>query len=228
MYFSQFGQDKFLNSIFKDDVGIFVDVGAHDGITINNTLYFENKGWTGYNIEPIPSVYDKLCINRPNCININCAITSDVDENTETETTETETTETTETTADFYKNVGYTEMISGLVKSYDRRHLERLQRELQLCGGTSEIVKVKTRTLSSICKEHKITKITYLSIDVEGAEFDVLKSIDYEYTFIDIIGFENNYPDVSKDIISFLQKKGFKVLNNSADIFMINTKSKYY
>ena len=52
--------------------GFFVDVGAHDGISINNTLYFErNNGWKGINIEPIKKVFDNLVINRPNCINLN-------------------------------------------------------------------------------------------------------------------------------------------------------------
>jgi hypothetical protein len=46
-----------------------------DGISINNTLYFEkNNNWTGINIEPIKQVFEKLVINRPNDINLNCAV----------------------------------------------------------------------------------------------------------------------------------------------------------
>jgi hypothetical protein len=55
-YYSQYKQDKFLHeNIFKDHInGIFVDAGAHDGISLNNTLFFEkNYNWTGINIEPI-------------------------------------------------------------------------------------------------------------------------------------------------------------------------------
>jgi hypothetical protein len=41
----------------------FVDVGAHDGVSLNNTLYFEKENdWTGINVKPI-KVY---MINRPN------------------------------------------------------------------------------------------------------------------------------------------------------------------
>ena len=39
---SQYSQDEFLeNNVFKGfKNGVFMDIGAHDGITINNTLYF--------------------------------------------------------------------------------------------------------------------------------------------------------------------------------------------
>ena len=42
-YKSQYNQDSYLeNQIFKGyKNGFYVDVGAHDGLTINNTLYFE-------------------------------------------------------------------------------------------------------------------------------------------------------------------------------------------
>ena len=77
MFYSQDGQDIYLeNNVFKGyKNGFYVDVGAHDGISINNTLYFEkNNNWTGINIEPIKKVFDKLVINRPNNINLNCAV----------------------------------------------------------------------------------------------------------------------------------------------------------
>ena len=77
MFNSQYKQDRYLEeNVFKGyKNGVFVDVGAHDGISINNTLYFEKyNNWSGINIEPIKSVYDKLLINRPNSKNINCAV----------------------------------------------------------------------------------------------------------------------------------------------------------
>ena len=73
MYYAQCGQDKILEeNIFKGfKNGIFIDVGAHDGVSFNNTLYFKKThNWLGINIEPIKTVYDKLVINRPNDINL--------------------------------------------------------------------------------------------------------------------------------------------------------------
>jgi hypothetical protein len=68
-----------------------------------------------------------------------------------------------------------------------------------------------------------------LSIDVEGAEFEVIKSINFDKVFIDVIGFENNYNDISIPIIEYLDNKGFIFINKTAlDIFMINKMSIFY
>ena len=52
MYNSQDYQDKYLEeNIFKGyKNGVFIDVGAHDGISINNTLYFEK--YISLGVEP--------------------------------------------------------------------------------------------------------------------------------------------------------------------------------
>jgi len=79
--------------------------------------------------------------------------------------------------------------------------------------------------METICDEYNVKHIHYLSIDVEGAEFDVIKSINFDKVFIDVIGFENNYNDVSLPIIRYLESKNYVVFNISLDIFMINKDS---
>jgi len=213
MFYSQENQDKYLETnIFKGlKNGVFLDIGAHDGLSINNTLYFEkNNGWTGINVEPIKKVFDKLVINRPNSTNLNYAVC-----NYEGET-------------DFVCNTGYTEMISGIKDTFDKRHFARLQNEMKRYGGTTEIIKVKTKKIENICKENNVSHINYLSIDVEGAEFEVIKSIDFDNVFIDVIGFENNYKDSSIPIIKYLEDRNYVVINKSIDIFMIHKDSVFY
>jgi FkbM family methyltransferase len=210
MFYSQYGQDKYLETdIFKGyKNGFYVDVGAHDGICINNTLYFEkNNNWTGINIEPVKKVFDNLVINRPNNINLNCAVCNNDGE------------------TDFLCNTGYTEMLSGIKDNFDIRHLNRLQNENTQMGSTTETIKVNTKKLETIFDENNISHIHYLSIDVEGAEFEVIKSINFDKVFIDVIGFENNYNDVSTPIVEYLQNKGFLFIHKSLDIFMINKMS---
>jgi FkbM family methyltransferase len=210
MFHSQDNQDKYLETyIFKGyKNGFYVDVGAHDGISINNTLYFEkNNNWRGINIEPIKKVFDNLVINRPNNINLNCAVCNNDGE------------------TDFLCNIGYTEMISGIKDNFDIRHLHRLQRENIQYGSITEVIKVETKKLETILHENDISHINYLSIDVEGAEFEVIKSINFDKVFIDVIGFENNYNDVSVPIVEYLQNKGFIIIHKSLDIFMINKMS---
>lgn len=211
-YYSQEGQDRYLDEyVFKQiENGFFVDVGAHDGIMFNNTLFFEkNRNWIGINIEPIEDVYKKLTLNRPKCINFQCAVTNQNGK------------------ANFIKNEGYTEMLSGLEETYDKRHIQRLNRELQTYSGTSEVIKVDTMKLSTIFDICGITKIDYLSIDTEGAEFEVIKSIDFDKVYIDVIGFENNYQDSSQKIVQYLENKNYKIIKSTIDIFMINKSSKF-
>lgn len=211
-YYSQVGQDKFLNEKYfknKKD-GIFIDVGAHDGITGNNSYFFEKElGWKGICIEPLPVIYKKLKQNRDS-ININCAVDV-LDGETE-----------------FIENKGWTEMLSGILKYYDKRHFHRRDKEIKIRGGKTSIINVETLTLKTICDTHNIEKIDYLSIDVEGGELSVIQSIDFNKVFIDIIGFEDNYPDVSPIIIEYLQNNNYEFIQkHKFDIFMIHKNSIY-
>ena len=213
MYHSQSGQDKFLeDAVFKGyKNGVYMDVGAHDGVSINNTLYFEQThGWTGINIEPIKSVFDKLVVNRPNDININCAVC-----NTDGET-------------EFWCNKGGTEMISGIKSLFNIRHIQRLARDNRRYQGKTKTIKVPTKRMETILDDCGIKNINYLSVDVEGAEFEVIKSINFDKVFIDVIDFENNYDDLSKPIVDYLGALGYKIILRASDIIMINEKSQFY
>ena len=116
-------------------------------------------------------------------------------------------------------------MLSGIRNTYDRRHIFRLQHEKKQFGGSTQIINVETKRLETILNEHKISNINYLSIDVEGGEYEVIKSINFDKVFIDVIGFENNYSDTSIPIIKYLEEKNYKVIKKCLDIFMINQKS---
>jgi FkbM family methyltransferase len=212
MYYSQCEQDKYLDmNVFKGfKNGVFMDIGAHDGVDLSNTLYFEKEhGWTGVHVEPNEVIFKRLVQNRPNCININCAVSNK------------------EGISDFYLNTGYTEMISGLKDNFDPRHLARLERENKEKGSSTEVVKVQTKRVDTICDENNIKYIHYLSIDVEGAEFDVIKSIDFDKVYIDLIGFENNFDDASQPIVEYLYTKGYIILRVYTDIFMIHYQSRF-
>lgn len=213
MYYSQFEQDEFLEkNAFKGyKNGFFVDVGAHDGVSLNNTLYYEtNNHWSGINIEPIKTVFDKLATARPNCVNLNCAVSNSCG------------------VSEFLLNEGYTEMISGLKDSYQPQHHERLKMENELTNSTTQIINVTTRTLESIFDEYNVKHVNYLTIDVEGGEFEVIKSINFDKVFIDIIGFENNYNDFSIPIAKYLEDRNYRILDwHIGDVFMIHKNSEF-
>jgi FkbM family methyltransferase len=212
--YSQDGQDKFLELHVFDGFtnGFFVDVGAHNGVSFNNTLYFEEASeWKGINIEANPTIFPALEKNRPACINLSCAISN------------------VEGTAEFYTTKGYAEMLSGLVDQYDPRHKERLLKETSTTNTTVETIQVPTRRLASVFKEYNVTHVNYLSIDVEGAEFSVLQSIDFDKVTFDVIGYEVNYKDSTDPILSFLESKGFVLLKNTGlDTFVIHRNSRFF
>ncbi len=217
-YYSQEGQDRILEqNIFKGfKNGVFVDVGAHDGVDLNNTLFFEaTHNWRGINIEPITSVYNRLITNRPYSINLNLAVND------------------TDGDVTFRENVGYSEMLSGIESHYNSEHIERINGEINRGVTSSSILKIiEGKRLDTIFNQHDIKHINYLSVDVEGGEYNVIQSINFDCVFIDVIGFEDNYGVThpkTKSVIDHLLTKNFNMLNlpMKPDIFMINKNSKF-
>lgn len=192
-YYSQFNQDRHVNEHFfknKKD-GIFIDVGAHDGININNTYFFEKElGWKGICIEPIPSVYKELEKNRKcKCVN-GCAYNYDGN-------------------LIFNIQEGYTEMLSGVYNDYDPLHLNRINNETKQMGGNSKLIESKCYTINTLCKDLLINYVDYLSIDTEGSELKVLQGINFDEILIHVIDVEDNYPDTFEPIQKLLEENNF-------------------
>jgi FkbM family methyltransferase len=213
MFYSQDKQDELLETyVFREHRrGVFVDVGAWDGVTFSNTLFFEKeRGWSGIHIEPLKDQYEALVKNRPHSVNLNVAVS---DFNGETE---------------FLSIPGPTSMLSGITSNYDPRHIERIALETSALNTQGTTVTVPVRRLDSIFREHNTRRVHYLSIDAEGSEMNIIRSIDFEFTYIDVIGFENNYDDKTRPIIEFLQQKGYiKLPIKSYDVFMVRANSPF-
>lgn len=62
-YYAQFGEDKVLEKLFPD-IGVFLDIGAHNGVTDSNTKMLEERGWNGICVEPHSVFYRALKKNR--------------------------------------------------------------------------------------------------------------------------------------------------------------------
>ncbi len=63
--------------------GVFIEVGAYDGIIQSNTKLLEEfYGWTGILVEPSPALYDRLVSNRPRSTCFQCALSSPEQDNT--------------------------------------------------------------------------------------------------------------------------------------------------
>ena len=67
-YYSELGDDRFVYETFfkyRSKPGIYLEAYASDGIQSSSTKAFEEIGWTGILIEPIPEVFTELVKNRP-------------------------------------------------------------------------------------------------------------------------------------------------------------------
>jgi FkbM family methyltransferase len=75
-YRSQWGEDRWLaEHLILPEVGVFVDVGAGDGTRGSNTLYWEDRGWTGLCIDADPRNREPLA--RRSCVVSTCAVSTE-------------------------------------------------------------------------------------------------------------------------------------------------------
>jgi FkbM family methyltransferase len=203
-YYGQVKQDQFINEfIFKGKkTGFFVEIGANNGITFSNSYFFEKLGWNGICIEPAPDTFRELVKNRKcTCLQLAVSIT--------------------EGQLDFCVVEG-SSVLNGLIDNYDSKQVERIKRESE----STKIIKVATRTAESIFDEHNVKHIDFCSIDTEGAELDVLKSINFNKITIDCFVIENNHSN--NEIADFMNNIGYKkVATISGDEFYIHSKNKY-
>ena len=101
-------------------------------------------------------------------------------------------------------------MLSGIIDKYDKRHKARIERELKEHESKREVIRVKYCKLQSILKEFPLSNINYLSIDTEGGELDILKSLDLKNLNIDVISVENNCHCF--DFLRLLKKFDYKLV----------------
>ena len=88
--------------------------------------------------------------------------------------------------------------------------LKGISHEINLLGGRYEDIVIPCNSLHNILEIHKIKHIDFLSIDVEGAELDILRTLDFEKVNVSAITVENNYKDFR--IPRLLHKSGFRII----------------
>jgi FkbM family methyltransferase len=171
--------------------GFYIDIGANDGVSFSNTYVFEQMGWQGICVEPLPDVFTQLKINR-NCDCYNVAISDKIEENVK-----------------FIKGFGQNTMWSGLDEKMSNIHKSVIK------NGKYEYINVKTITFNDLMKDYPdVCFVDFLSIDVEGAEISVLSSIDFKKYQFGLITIENNkeVEGLGNKIINFMRQKDYIVL----------------
>lgn len=191
--FSQEGEDLVLNRIFeKQRRGFYVDVGAHHPQRFSNTYFFYLKGWRGINIDAMPGSMKLFKKLRPEDINIEVAI-SDLSE---------------ELTYYMFNDPALNGFSEPVSTTRDRlRSYKIVDRKV-----------IKTQKLSDVLEAYlpEGQTIDFLSIDVEGLDYQVLLSNDwlkYKPTVLlveELVTSLGALPSQSKTF-QFLQEQGYEL-----------------
>ena len=188
-YYGQHRMDEFIHQNFMSKPfinGSFLELGALDGVRFSNTKFFEdNMGFNkGVLIEPDPHSFKRLVINRPNCECFNTVIHSSLKE------------------VVFLKSerspVGCIEAIAS--DDFKNKFHKNSQK-----------VTLPATTLTSILAQSSIQYIDFFSLDVEGAEFECLKSMDWEIP-VGLLCVEMNQD--TEGIETILHKNGFILIKS--------------
>ena len=167
-FFSQEKQDEWVDNYLKQKSnGIFLEVGAVDGVSLSNTLFFEReRNWTGLLIEPNTKFYEKLATVHRKAYTINTCLS--LDQKTSV------------------VNFLSAEMIGGIEKKLEGPMMNRANKEYP----DAKKEEVLCIPLFSILEAIGMTHINLFSLDVEGAELDILQTIPFDKVKIDLFVIE--------------------------------------
>jgi len=191
-WFSQCEQDVRLAKVFPNTTGFFLESGASNGETDSNTLYFERKGWTGLLVEPNPQTFKVLQDKNRKSFLYNGALST----TGEAATIHLLLEEDCSQPADKWNNNG-----NGPECSEGSRIME---------AARSDTVKVEMQPLANLlaCTGH--STIDFWSLDVEGAESQILKSFPFANIEVGLLIIEmNKSEENNNEIVDVLRNHGF-------------------
>lgn len=164
--------DKKLLKYLNYDDGYYIELGANDGVTQSNTLFFEkNKNWKGILIEPMPSNY-LLCKKNRSSYNhffCNACVSFDYKD---------------KFIEMIYSNLMTTalEVESDICNAKEHTNIGSSFLESKIDVFSFAAIAINLNAILLKCNAPKL--IDFISLDVEGAEIEVLKGINHdEYRF---------------------------------------------
>ncbi|ELX10632.1 methyltransferase FkbM family [Janthinobacterium sp. HH01] len=132
--------------------GFYIDVGANDPELHSVTKAFYDQGWSGVNVEPMPSYGPAFREQRPRDINLNVAAGA---------------ASGSITLFDIPDVNGWASTDSAVAAAHRAHGHQVVEHTVPLL------------TLAEICREHVRGEVHFLKVDVEGFEGDVLRGMDF-------------------------------------------------
>ena len=193
--YSQSGEDKilfhFFSSLGKDKI-TYLDIGTNHPQIHNNTYLFYRKGSSGVCIEPNPKLADLIRSTRSRDVCLNVGVSFDE-----------------ERVADFYM------MSSHTLSTFSKEDATALDR-----AGVykiEETLRIQLRSINSILETQFTEPVDLISIDVEGWNEEVVRSIDFSRfrplcLCVETLTFsDNGYGEKIPGITEFLVENGYSV-----------------
>lgn len=195
----QFGQVVHLAELFGEQKGgFFIEAGAFDGEFLSNTLYFEKKmNWRGLLVEPNPDALKTMKGKRRRAYTFGYCLS----------------TKTTPETVEFDACGLIGGIIHNGVKLADEQEFDSVSDYKKTLNRRT--IQVQCFPLYSILQALGNPTIDLFSLDIEGAELPVLKTIPWEKVKIRALMVEVNhvgqiFEGTVSDLDSFLDENGFK------------------
>jgi FkbM family methyltransferase len=198
--YSQCGEDMIINFLARaiglEENWSWIDVGANHPMSISNTALFYKQGRHGINIEANPLLINKFYQERKRDINLNIAIAEKSG------------------VMDFY--IMQTATLSTLSKE------QALEYE-SMGYKISKVISVQTMTLTDVVNKYcEGVFPSFLSLDAEGYDLTVLKTINWNKTFPKIIcvenvslskRIENHFNSMQKnELTMYLKSKNYSII----------------
>lgn len=205
------GEDLVIHALLDNkENGFYVDVGACDPVRLSNTKRFYDMGWRGVNIDANPNALASFKESRPRDINLNMGIGLEAGE------------------MEFY------ELFPKTLGTFS---VESRDRNLKLGHKLVSTKKVSVKPLEAILDsidKNELRQIDFMSIDVEGYDFEALASNNWEKYAPMVVCIESptQYVGVNENnsnkIIKFLDEKGYDLAYcNGIDLFFKKRGSQY-
>lgn len=188
--------------------GVYVEAGAHDGMSQSNTLLLNKFQWSGILIEPSPVSFEKLKLNRPNEMLANVALVG----------------------SDGMTMIRGTFGEGSLMSSADSELMSRTPKEKRniiaelihlfpnnriatyLRNSSLVTIQVPAKTLDKVLHEYQLKRIDILVLDVEGFELEALRGFGFNPKPRVVI-IETRYK-IAAEISNLLLSKGFVLCGN--------------
>jgi FkbM family methyltransferase len=192
--FSQSGEDlivKFIFETLKIDFPTYLDIGAHHPCYLSNTYSFYKNGCTGVCIEPDPYLFKEFKRRKRDvCLNVGIA-------------------EIPVECAKFYI------MSVPTLNTFSRE--EALRYESYKNVKIIDTINISLQNINNIIENHFTACPNFISIDVEGYDLEILKSIDFnkwrpEVFIIETLTYTEDKSEIKLfEIIEFMKSKNYMV-----------------